>query len=273
MPTDNVTSVIALQQKESQDFSITRQSSLTNDVVRKPDHGAIAVSQGDEDCSCQQVLKTKDKMIEELQARVANMEQEMELKRDEICSLRAEVKSYYEELATLNSKFEELKKKSRSSLLTDIGKEVRMRYLENHRRKMRGSLGRADYSHIKSGDRAAHRGRPLVDAYLYETHQRSDPEVYKDLYGIPPTTMQRWKSVEEIVKICGFRASLRSEDRLSSRFQDLFDELLRIAESYSSPAELRAALEGEKMLQQKLAGLEVCYDEIDKANPLRLPSR
>lgn len=58
--------------------------------------------------------------------------------------------------------------------------------------------------------------------------------------------MQQWKGVEEIVKICGFRAPLRGEDRLSSRFQDLFDELLKAIES----SELRMTLEEEKAPQQ-----------------------
>ena len=85
-----------------------------------------------------------------------------------------------------------------------IGKEVRMRFLECHRQRMGKRIGEVGYGHIKSGDRVAHRGRPLADAWLYQEHQRSDPDVYEDLYGISPAKMQEWRDIPGMVEISGF---------------------------------------------------------------------
>jgi len=222
------------------------------------------VSLRDGDCSCQQELRLKDKVIEDLQAELARMKQEMnnmkvdkELQRDEICALKAEARSYQTELEATGLKAQELER---------IGKEVRMRYLEYHRQRMAKHIGKADYGRIKSGDRAAHRGRPLADAWLYQEHQRFDTDVYEDLYGISPAAMQKWSDIPEVVEISGFRASLRSEDKLSDKFRALFDQFVASITAYPTPTKLHEAFMEDTTLQRKQIELQDCYDEIIATN-------
>ena len=226
---------------------------------------------------CQQALQIKDQLIKDLQDQIKNMKQEMKkaeqdkiLRLDEKLALKAEARSYQEEILKLKSKVHDLKQKNlRDTPAKNIGKEVRIRYLERHRQKMGRPIGKAGYDRIKSGDRAAHRGKPVVDAWLYETHQVSDQDVYKDLYGIAPGTMQEWKDIPGCVEISGFHASLQSEGKLSSKFQCLFNQFLEAATAYSSPTELRIAFTEDKLLQRKQDELQDCYDEIIAANPLK----
>ena len=128
-------------------------------------------------------------------------------------------------------------------------------------------IGMLGYERIKCGDRAAHRGRPVVDALLCLTGLISDCEVYPDLYGVTPETMKQWKDIPEMIEITGFRASLQSEGRLTSDFQVLFERLLEVAKTYFSSMELRAAYRENRTLQQLQDELQNCYDKIVAANP------
>src|SRR5436853_6838957 len=101
------------------------------------------------DCSCQQELRLKNEVIENLQAEVERMRRQInnmilgkEQQQDEIRALKVEARSYLTELETSGSKAQEIEK---------IGKEVRMRFLECHRRRMGKPIGGATYAHIKSG--------------------------------------------------------------------------------------------------------------------------
>ena len=51
-------------------------------------------------------------------------------------------------------------------------------------------IGNLDYERIKCRDRAAHRGRPVVDVLLCLTGLITDREVYPDLYEVNPGTMK-----------------------------------------------------------------------------------
>ncbi|KAI9808001.1 MAG: hypothetical protein M1827_007763 [Pycnora praestabilis] len=222
----------------------------------------------------QQRLRSKDEETEVLKGQVVNLTREIKtiewdkvLQQDENCALKVEIRSYQEELMRLKSKVQDLERNSlRETPIKDIGREVRIRYLERHRQRMGKSIGKVGYDHIKSGDRAAHRGRPLADAWLYQVHQISDQDVYKDLYGITPGALQEWKDISGIVDISGFHASLQSEDKLSNRFRALFGQFLKVATAYSSPTELRMAFIEDKLLQRKQDELQDCYDEIISAN-------
>ena len=195
---------------------------------------------------------------------------EKEQQRDEICALKAEARSYQEELRKSTLKVQDLETKGlRETAVKDVGQAVRLRYLERHRQKMGRRNGNTGYDRIKAGDRAAHRGRPVVDAWLYETHQVSDQDIYKDLYGVAPGKMQEWEDIPGIVEISGFRASLRGEGKLSKKFQSFFDKFLKAAEVYSSPIELQMAFIEDKGLQRKQDELQDCYDQIIAANPHR----
>jgi hypothetical protein len=120
--------------------------------------------------------------VSRMKREIERMALEKELMHAEIRSLKAEARSYQKELEASGPI-------ARTKELGTVGKEVRMRYLELHRRRMGRRIGDAGYSHIKSGDRAVHRGRPLADAQLYHNGERSDPDVYEDLYGVSPKTM------------------------------------------------------------------------------------
>jgi len=189
------------------------------------------------------------------------------LLRDEVSSLKAEARSYCEEVASLNRRLQTLD----SQALQDtpaliVGREVRLRYLERHRQRMGRAIGKQGYERIKAGDRAAHRGRPMVDAMLCLTGLMLDHEAYRDLYGVTPGQMQEKMDVLEMVVATGFRASLQSEGRMTDQFQGLFERLLEVAGKYESPAELKWGFKEDKVLQQCHDGLQDCYDKIVAEN-------
>jgi hypothetical protein len=46
--------------------------------------------------------------------------------------------------------------------------------------------------------------------WLYETGQRKDAVIYKNLYGISFSLLIKWRDIPEVVDVCGFHASLKS---------------------------------------------------------------
>ncbi|KAL8718036.1 MAG: hypothetical protein Q9225_004790 [Loekoesia sp. 1 TL-2023] len=214
--------------------------------------------------------KDSDLPVELAQMRkeIEKLETEKLLQRDEIRALKAEASSYQHELMSLDSKVQSLEKQAmQDAPATTIGKEVRLRYLERHRQRMGRNIGMLGHDRIKCGDRAAHRGRPVVDALLCLTGLITDHEVYLDLYGVSPETMKKWKEVPEMVEITGFHASLQSEGRMTREFQESFERLLEVAKTCSSSMELRAAFGENKSLQQFQDKLQYCYDKIVAENP------
>jgi hypothetical protein len=189
------------------------------------------------------------------------------LLRDEISSLKAEAHSYCEEVALCNRRLQTLE----SQVLKDtpaliVGREVRLRYLEHHRQRMGRAIGKQGYERIKAGSRAAHRGRPMVDAMLCLTGLMSDHETYRDLYGVAPREMWEKMDVPEIVAVTGFRASLQSDGKMTDQFRRLFERLLEALKKDESPAELKRGFKEDKVLQQCHDGLQDCYDKIVAEN-------
>ncbi|KAL8724915.1 MAG: hypothetical protein Q9166_007678 [cf. Caloplaca sp. 2 TL-2023] len=205
--------------------------------------------------------------LAQMRAKIEKLETEKLLRGDEIRALKAETLSYQDELRSLNGKVQCLVEQAlQETPIGNIGKEVRLRYLERHRQRMGKGIGKLGYERIKCGDRAAHRGRPVVDALLCLTGLMTDREVYSDLYGVSPETMKKWKDVPEMIEITGFRASLQSEGRLTRDFQVPFERFLEVAKTYLSSMELRAAFRENKTLQQLQDELQNCYDRIVAAN-------
>ena len=202
-----------------------------------------------------------------MRGEIEKLENEKLLQRDEIRALKAEARSYQEELSSLSGKVLSLEEQAlQEAPATNIGKDVRLRYLERHRQRMGRNIGKLGYDRIKRGDRAAHRGRPVVDALLCLTNLIPDRGVYVDLYGVAPDIMDDWKDVPEMIEITSFRASLQSEGRLTKDFQVLFERLLEVARTIYTPMELRAAFRDNKTLQQLQDELQNCYDKIVAAN-------
>src|SRR5438045_6405585 len=116
--------------------------------------------------------------------RIAALELEAECLRDELQSLKADARSKECELNAARDIIRALQQKG---LLKEqaarIGKEIRMRFLEKHRLRMNLKVTAIGHGHIKTGHRAAHRGRPLVDALLYQAGERNDVNVYSELYS------------------------------------------------------------------------------------------
>ena len=210
----------------------------------------------------------------DLQDELARMRIEIEkltteklLQGDEIRALKAETCSYQDELSSLSSKVQNLEEQaSQETFVKNIGREVRLRYLERHRQRMGRSIGKLGYERIRCGDRAAHRGRPVVDALLCLTGLIADHEVYPNLYGVSPGTIEKWKNIPEMIEITGFHASLQSEGRLAREFQVSFERFLAVAKTYLSVTELREAFKGNSTLQQLHGELQNCYDRIVAAN-------
>ena len=205
--------------------------------------------------------------LAQMRREIEKLETEKLLERDEVRALKAEVRSYQDELRSLNGRVQSLEEQVlQETPATNIGKEVRLRYLERHRQRMGRGIGKLGYDRIKCGDRAAHRGRPVVDALLCLTNQITDRGVYPDLYGVDPETVKNWKDVPEMVEITSFRASLQSEGRLTKDFQVLFERLLEVAKSFSSSMELRVGFRANKTLQHLQGELQDCYDKLVAAN-------
>ena len=211
----------------------------------------------------------------DLQDELTRMREEIEklqveklLQGDEIRALKAESQSYQDELRSLNGKVQSLEEQAlQEKPAWIIGKEVRLRYLEQHRQRMGRNIGKPGYERIKCGDRAAHRGRPVVDALLCLTGHITDHAVYPDLYGVKPDTMKRWKDVPEMIELTSFHASLQSEGRLTKGFRVPFERLLAVAKTFVSSMELRAAFKENKTLQRLQDEMQNCYDKIVAANP------
>lgn len=232
----------------------------------------------DDQGSPQQIV-ARSRLIKDLQAEVAELKREVdtlksekEHDRDLISSLKAETRAYLAETDRLSARVQESDAKALIDLpITRIGQQVRLRFLQMNRRRMKQPLSRASREHItlaiKAGDRAAHRGKPLADASLYLTRQISNVSIYKDLYGLTPEEMQMWKDVPAMIDTCGFHASLQSEGKLSPKFQALFERFLEATTTYSSSAELRVAFEENRALQCRQDDLRNCFDEIVHANP------
>lgn len=202
--------------------------------------------------------------------KISKLESQTQLQADEIRALKAETRSYQAELRSLNETIQTQRLQTlHETSAREIGTQVRLRYLEQHRQRMGKPIGALGYSRIKSGDRAAHRGRPVVDALLCLTGQMTDADVYADLYGVGPETMEWLKDVPAIVETAGFRASLRSEGMLTAEFQTLFERMQGVAGRYASPVELKAAFGRDKTLQRLQDELQICYDGIVAANPPR----
>jgi hypothetical protein len=201
---------------------------------------------------------------------MSSLELEVESLRDEIRYLKADQLAKDRELDTARQQLQILQLKAlQEAPAAQIGSEVRMRYVESHRRRMGLPPSNGGKDAKKSGDRAAHRGRPLVDAWLYGTGQRKDAVVYKDLYGISFALLANWKDIPEVVEVCGFHASLKSDGTMTEKFKALFNELFDAAAAYSSGEKLAAAFKQGKILLSKYSELQNCYDAIIAANPPR----
>jgi hypothetical protein len=210
----------------------------------------------------------------DLQDRLTQMTVEVErlkmdktLQRDEICSLRAEARSLQHEISTLNHQIRDIKAEVlQDAPATNVGREVRLRFLELHRRRMGIGMGKGkgkvDEARIKCGNRAAHRGRPVVDALLCLKGLMTDDKVYLDLYGVSPLAAQKMMHVPEMIEVMGFRASLQAEGKLTPDFQSRFERLLTYASTYSCPMELRTAFKEDKAVQSCHSALQDFYDRI-----------
>ena len=214
----------------------------------------------------QEELDLRDELVR-MRRKVEKLESERLLQGDEIRALTVEVRSYQEELRLLNGKVQNLEEQAiQESPAKKIGEEVRLRYLEKHRKRMGKNIGKLGSERIKCGDRAAHRGRPVVDALLCLTGAITDREVYQDLYGVGAEITKERRDVPEVIEVAGFRASLKSEGRLTKDFQVTFERLLIVAKTYRSSTELRAAFRENQTLQRLHDELQNSYDKIVATN-------
>jgi len=217
-----------------------------------------------------------------LRRRFATLSLENENFRDELGSLKADSRSKEDTIRELEQKIqrleadirlkeEDFRAREKKLLLDDqaaqIGKEVRIRYLEEYRRRM--GLKGIQISHIKAGNRAAHRGRPLVDALLYQSGERNDANVYVDLYGVDPEFVLRFKDVEEVVAVCGYHGTLKSDGQMQPKFEDAFRTFLDDVKNADNLDDLKVEFRGSSLLSRKHQALQSCFDEIIAADSPR----
>ena len=201
--------------------------------------------------------------LAQLKNEVERLKAEKLLQGDEIRALKAEIRSYQDEMTSMSSKVQSLERQAlQETPALTIGKEVRLRYMEQHRQRMGKKIGNLGYDRIKRGDRAAHRGRPVPDALLCLAGDMTDHGVFSDLYGVSPEIMEKCKDIREIVEITGFRGSLKSQGWLTRDFEVLFERAIKLAKTHVSLTDLRSGFEGNKVLQQLQNQIQDCYDKI-----------
>ena len=242
----------------------------------------------------------------QLKVNVAALEGEKQDKEDELRHLRSAKRSYEETILTLSRQLSTIEAEKRSlqaelkfmnsaedkvyrqdlelqklqgqasqeEAIKAIGREVRLRFLENHRRcHLNRRRDAQSNERMKAGNRAAHRGRPVPDAYLCVTGA-VEPDVYEDLYGVSPEDMaprdakgkhkgKGWCEVPDMADLVGFRGSLCSEGKLSSDFKDEFKALLRAAHLYDTPAALKNGFQrGDRELTHPQERMTRIFDDV-----------
>ena len=81
--------------------------------------------------------------LAQMRGEIEKLETEKLLQGDEIRALKAEARSYQDELRSLNGKVQSLEEQAlQETPAGNIGKEVRLRYLERHRQRMGRGIGR-----------------------------------------------------------------------------------------------------------------------------------
>lgn len=126
------------------------------------------VSQGPEYYISQQSLRAKDDLIEDLQGQIAKLNQELKiikldkvLQRDEIYALKAEARSYQEELGKSKLKAQDLETKSlQETLANDMGKKSGSDTLSaiakrwgNQSAKLAMTISSPEIAQLTAGDR------------------------------------------------------------------------------------------------------------------------
>ncbi|PVH92900.1 hypothetical protein DM02DRAFT_259815 [Periconia macrospinosa] len=206
--------------------------------------------------------------------------------RDEMRSVKADARSKEDTIRDLEQQIQSLKTdlKSKDDILraleqkvplevqaAKIGKDVRMRYLEEHRRRM-GSKN-IQHGRFKAGNHAAHRGRALVDALLYQSGERHDVNIYADLYGVEPKFVLQFQDIHEIITVCGFHGTLKSDGQMQSKFEDTFKGLVDYVKKADNAEKVKAEFKGSSLLSRKHQALEACFDEIIAADSPRYRGR
>jgi len=140
-----------------------------------------------------------------------------------------------------------------------------MRHLDRYRCQQMGLKGHGD---IQIGNRAAHRGRALADAILYQTGKRADTDVFEDIYGVDPFYLLKLKHIEDFVTACGFHGSLKYEKLMKSGFENAFTEFLDEVKQAGSPEKVEAGFKkGSSLLSLHYASLEYIYDKTRNDKP------
>lgn len=255
-------------------------------------------------------------IINRLSIEVNSLREEREAQRDELRSLKGTVHSLEVTITSLDEQLDVTKRlfaecsrdlraaKAEDSLADEVpkldlkiselqaaaeeeheikkaGHEVRLRFLENHRRYNMNRKPPTDtVDRIKAGNRAAHRGRPVADALLCVHGDFRDAAVYKDLYGVPPEDMaprdirgkhrgKGWCEIQDMVTVTSFRASLKSEKALTRDFEDLFNKILEETTRYDTADALGRALKEDKRLNVLQDKLHECFDKTVEKNKLQ----
>ena len=204
--------------------------------------------------------------------RIKELEIESQKQKDQILALKDSAESHEKTLQSLNTQIDTLTSQAiQDAPFKTIGEEVRLRFLENHRRKMNRNIGAVGKDRIKRGDRAAHRGRPVPDALLCLSGLITDHEVYQDLYGVSAEIVKECRDVPEVIEVAGFRGSLQSEGWMTGEFQANYQRLLGLARRYRLlglarryrlPVELSAAFRGDMTLQRLQGALQDEFDRV-----------
>ena len=83
--------------------------------------------------------------------KISNLESQTQLQADEIRALKAETRSYQAELRSLTDKIQTQRLQTlHETSVREIGTQVRLRYLEQHRQRIGKPIGALGYSRVYS---------------------------------------------------------------------------------------------------------------------------
>ena len=69
---------------------------------------------------------------------------------------------------------------------------IRSRFIDTYKRDFKDRYDLRGSKTIRDGDKAAHHGDSIADAYLFQEGKRNDNSIYRELYGLDPSQIIKY---------------------------------------------------------------------------------
>lgn len=114
--------------------------------------------------------------------------------REEWRAIKLQLKHLSTKVAAQDQEIRTLKTRVHHLSIRAIGyNTIRSRFFDTYKRDFKGRDDLRGSKTIRDGDRAAHHGDSVADAYLFQEGKRNDYSIYRELYGLEPS---------QIIKYC-----------------------------------------------------------------------